>query len=109
MYIYVYKSRGEEGKYIFELFNVWEEKMPNCRLLNELDYYLADVVQFNNFNEIIEFVISLKDSLSSEDKKGSNSEETGIPDDAKIDRRTYYYFSGLAEKVLKEKIESLIK
>lgn len=108
MYIYVYKSRSEGGKYIFELFNAWEEKMPNCRLLNQLDYYLDDVVQFNNFNEIVGFVIDLKDSISTETKKKIES-ETSIPDDAKIDRRTYYYFNGLNEKVLKGKIESLIK
>jgi hypothetical protein len=82
---------------------------------------LDDVVQFNNFNEIVEFVIDLKDSISSGakkmqsdlessgSKKGIGSETSLIPDDAKIDRRTYYYFNGLEEKVLKGKIESLIK
>lgn len=107
MYIYIYKSRKDDEQYIFELFNEWEEKMPNCRLLNELDYYLDDIVQFNNFNEIIEFVIDLKDSIIPENKKSTDT--MIIPDDAKIDRRTYYYFNGLNNEVLKQKIIDLIK
>ena len=107
MYIYIYKSRKDEEKYIFELFNQWEDKLPNCRLLNELDYYLDDIVQFNNFNQIIEFVVDLKDSIIPENKKSIDA--MMMPYDARIDSRTYYYFNGLNDKVLKQKIIDLIK
>lgn len=102
MYLYIYKSRKDDGKYIFELFNEWEERKPNCRLLNDLDFYLDDIVDFKMFTDLIEFIVGTR-------SESKTKESFSLDDDVKIDRRIYYCINGLDEKVLKEKINSYEK
>lgn len=87
MLCYIYKSKDITARYIFEIFNEIEDKKPNTQIL--IDYDLTDIKVFRDFNEIINYIIDTREVC-----KNAKSTFT-LPDDKKIDRRTYYYFDGL--------------
>lgn len=87
MLCYIYKSKDITARYIFEIFNEMEDRKPNTQIL--IDYDLTDIKVFRDFNEIINYIIDTREVC-----KNTKSTFT-LPDDKKIERRTYYYFDGL--------------
>jgi len=87
MMCYVYKAKEVSARYVFEIFNVFEDGKPNTQML--IDYDLTDVKVFRDFNELINYVIDMRGAC-----KNTKASFT-LPDERKMERRTYYYFDGL--------------